>query len=225
MDYSDKVPVQYEEGKASFMDMEVAVDERVLIPRPETELLVTAASELCRKAAFSEPFIIDVGTGSGIIPLGLTKLLKRCRIIASDVSDEALSVAGENLKRFDCVGNVELVVSDMFSAFRGKRENSFDCVVSNPPYVSDKDYDGLDAWVKAEPKIALYAGEEGMDYLDILLRESPLFLKTGGFLALEIGYDQAEKVKKGFYDNGFKNIAGFRDQAGYERVITGWKNG
>ncbi|MFH1879142.1 MAG: peptide chain release factor N(5)-glutamine methyltransferase, partial [Candidatus Omnitrophota bacterium] len=96
---------------------------------------------------------------------------------------------------------------------------------SNPPYVSAADYEKVDAWVKAEPEIALFGGEEGMDYLSVVVEGSLSFLKEGGFLAVEIGYDQSLKVRSCFEKCGFKNVRGFRDPGGYDRVISGWKNG
>jgi release factor glutamine methyltransferase len=225
MDRFEEIPIQYREGRAAFMGMDILVDPRVLIPRPETELLVTVVAGLCRRETWKKPFILDVGVGSGAVSIGLTKCLNDCRIIGTDVCLEALSVARENLKRFDHKNMAELVVSDMFSAFGAEYEGVFDCVVSNPPYVSAKDYEKLDAWVKAEPKKALYAGGEGMDYLQVIAAESGRFLSPGGFVAVEIGYDQAEKVKTALLSYGFSDVAAFRDFNDHERVIVGWKHG
>ena len=225
IEYSGTVPVQYAEGKATFMGMDVEVDPRVLIPRPETELLVTVTADLCRGRLPTGPLILDIGTGSGVISLALAKLIDDCRIVGADISEEALNVARGNLKRVDLEDRIRLVASDMFSAFVPGYENVFNCIVSNPPYVSEKDYEGLDAWVKAEPKIALYAGDEGMDRLNVIAEKSGRFLVPGGFVAVEVGYDQAEKVKKRFSACGFVDVAGYKDFNGYERVIIGWKHG
>lgn len=224
-EYSETVPVQYQEGKASFLGMDILVDERVLIPRPETELLVEVAAGLCRKSSLEKPFILDLCTGSGAVALGLVSMVDGCRVIGSDISRDAINVASRNIERFDLGDRIKLLVSDMFGSFAAEYEGSFDCIVSNPPYVSGKDYAKLDAWVKAEPKIALYAGAEGMEYLSRLIPESLRFLKPGGFLAVEVGYDQAGKVKRRFDACGFERIDSFRDFNRYERVIVGWKNG
>jgi release factor glutamine methyltransferase len=224
-EYSETVPVQYQQGKASFLGMDILVDERVLIPRPETELLVEVAAGLCRQSSLEKPFILDLCTGSGAVALGLVSMLDGCRVIGSDVSQDAISVARKNIDRFDLGDRVKLLISDMFESFGAEYEGAFDCIVSNPPYVSDKDYVKLDAWVKAEPKIALYAGAEGMDYLSLLIPGSARFLKPGGFLAVEVGYDQAGKVKRQFDACGFEKIDSFRDFNRHERVIVGWKNG
>ena len=225
VDYSDTVPIQYVEGKASFLGMDIKVDPRVLIPRPETELLVNIAAEFCGRKKWDRPAILDVGTGSGNIPLGLLKLMPASRVVASDVSPDALSAAQSNVKRFNREENIELVLSDMFGAFGSSYDGTFNGIVSNPPYISECDYGKLDEWVLAEPRIALYGGKEGMDYLNILACQSARLLVPGGFIAVEVGYDQPEKMKKCLSDNGFKNITAFRDFNNYERVITGWKNG
>jgi len=219
----DKTPIQYEEGAASFMGMEIIVDQRVLIPRPETELLVRKVADLC--VGIKKPRILDAGTGSGIISLGLAKLITDCEIIASDVSKDALSVARKNLKKFGFADKIRLVVSDWFSYFTEEYNNFFDCIVSNPPYVSLKDFDQLDPWVKAEPRLALYAGKEGMDCLNVIISGSLRLLAPKGKLSVEIGYDQAEKVKNRFSEGGFIGLTSSKDFNGYERVITGFKNG
>lgn len=224
-DYSETVPYQYEDGKASFMGMEITVDPRVFIPRPETELLVSVVADACREKNLMFPVILDVGTGSGIIPLGLTKLIDSCRVIGVDISHDALDVAKKNVKAFGREANITLARSDMFSSLGDEHLAFFDVIVSNPPYVSHKDYLKLDAWVKAEPRTALYGGEDGMDFYRILAGKGLSFLCRGGLMAVEVGYDQGKGVKALFAENGLTDIKGFKDLNGYERVITGWKNG
>ena len=178
------------------MGMDIAVDPRVLIPRPETELLVSAACDILKADGKCSPRVLDLCTGSGAVALGVLKLIPDAVVTASDVSAEALDVAAENFRRLGAEGKVEIVLSNMFSAFDREYDSAFDCVVSNPPYVSGRDYQDLDDWVKAEPRIALYAGEDGMDYLRLIAEESPRVLKPGAFVAVEIGYDQADLVKE-----------------------------
>ena len=224
-DYSETVPIQYQEKKARFMGMDIAVDPRVFIPRPETELLVSRVAAACREKEWITPLILDIGTGSGIIPLGLMRLMEACRVVAVDVSPEALAVAHDNIRRFSCERRVTLVRSDMFSALGEEHIGAFDVIVSNPPYVSRKDYLKVDDWVKAEPKIALYGGEDGMDYYRMILKDGLWFLKSGGILAVEVGYDQGKKVKDLFAQSGLADVKGFEDVNGFERVIVGRKNG
>ena len=225
MEYSETIPIQYQEGRASFLGMDVMVDPRVLIPRPETELLVRTVSRLCAEKGWKEPLVLEVGTGSGVIPLGLARLVEGCRVVATDISEGALEVARENLELLGGGAGISLVASDMFAALKAGKLGIFDCVVSNPPYVSDKDYENLDAWVRAEPGIALRAGKEGLDHLEKIAGASAPLIKKGGFLAVEVGYDQAARVKGLFSDNGFEGISSYRDFNGYERVIVGWKHG
>lgn len=223
--YSETVPMQYEDGKAEFMGMDIMVDPRVFIPRPETELLVKTASEICKEKVLEEPFIMDLCTGSGVVSLALSHQLPASRIVATDISEAALSVARENVNVFGKTSRVHLALSDMFSEFRGAYEGKFDAIVSNPPYVSDEDYKKVDEWVKSEPRIALWSGSEGMDHLNVIAIEGIQFLKPGGFLAVEIGYDQAEKVKDKFEQSGYVDIVSYRDFNDHERVIVGYKNG
>ena len=225
IDYSETVPIQYETGKALFMGMELEVDPRVLIPRPETELLVRTAIDLCQGIELDSPFLLEIGTGSGIIPLGITKFMKDSRIISTDISEDALIVAKKNIDKFASACDIRLIRSDMFKELDKNNENSFDGIISNPPYVSDKDYEKLDAWVKAEPEIALRGGIEGRDAIDTIISGSYRFLKIDGFLAIEVGYDQAEKVKDLLTRRGFSGVTGFTDHNGHERVVVGRKKG
>jgi len=225
MDCIDTVPIQYREGRTRFMDMDILVAPRVFIPRPETELLIRTVADLCQKELLEAPFILDIGTGSGVVPLGLTRFIEGCRVISVDISQNALEVAEQNIARYGRGERITLMRSDMFEVFGAEHEGLFDAVVSNPPYVSDRDYEELDPWVKAEPRVALYAGKEGLDHLSVLVEESPRFLKPDGFVAVEVGYDQGRKVKDLFMKNGFSRVKGLYDFNNYERVIVGWKNG
>ncbi|HNX91022.1 MAG TPA: peptide chain release factor N(5)-glutamine methyltransferase [Candidatus Omnitrophota bacterium] len=222
-EYSETVPFQYEDGFVNFMGLEIKVDPRVFIPRPETALLVEIVARYCEEKDFCKARILDMCTGSGAIALAIAKMVSDTQITAVDLSTDALKVAEENAKRLGLDGRVKFVHSNMFDFLRDGGIEEYDAIVSNPPYVSKKDYEKTDAWVKAEPKMALYSSEEGMDHINILAKEIPGYLKDGGFTALEIGYDQSENVKKIFSEYGFQNIKGHRDFNGFERVITGWK--
>ncbi|MDD3088397.1 MAG: peptide chain release factor N(5)-glutamine methyltransferase [Candidatus Omnitrophica bacterium] len=224
-DYSETIPYQYEDGKACFLGMDIAVDPRVFIPRPETELLVETTVSMCRAMGWEMPNILELGTGSGIIPLGLTKMMPFSNVFAADISRGALDVARENVEKHGKEGRVHLVRSDMFSAFGEEHLGSFDVIVSNPPYISHADLDKLDAWVKAEPQIALNGGPDGLDYYRTILSRGPLYLKKRGFIAVEVGYDQGRAVRDMFSLAGLSDVRGFFDMNGYERVVTGWKNG
>ncbi len=223
-EYSETIPIQYAEGKTRFMGMDVLVDERVLIPRPETELLVSVVADLCRQRSWSNIEIMDVGTGSGIVSLGIKKLIFESKVTAIDISENAINVALNNVEVLGFDG-IRFIKSDMFSGLGKEHLCRYNCIVSNPPYVSAHDYDKLDAWVKAEPKIALYGGQYGMDYINILAERSLEFIVRGGFLAIEIGYDQTAKTKEKLEECGFVGVKSFKDFNEYERVVVGWKNG
>jgi release factor glutamine methyltransferase len=225
VEYSETIPIQYEKGYAEFMGMKIQVSSDVFIPRPETELLVNVVATSCRKMSKDRAFILDVGTGSGNIPVGLLNLMENCRVVGLDVSSGALAVAGENIRRFKMEEKITLLRSDMFDALRPEHRGYFDAVVSNPPYVSSKDYERVGEWVKREPRIALLSGDEGMDHIGVIAEKSGYFLKEGGFLALEVGYDQGRKTKELLKKNGFTGVKGYYDFNEIERVITGWKNG
>ncbi|MFH1879071.1 MAG: HemK family protein methyltransferase, partial [Candidatus Omnitrophota bacterium] len=131
VDYDSNIPVQYQEGKVRFLDMEISVDPRVLIPRPETEVLVEAAADMCRGRSWNNPLILDMCTGSGVVAMGIAKLIDKCCVIGADISTDALAVARGNIRRAGFENRVALIASDMFSAFKGGNEGMFDCIVSN----------------------------------------------------------------------------------------------
>jgi len=201
--------------------MKLAVDKRVFIPRPETELLVEKAVSLCSENKIHEPLILDIGAGSGAVSLALAKSIAKCRVIGVDISLDALSVARLNIQNHGLSDKIELRESNMFNCLGDKYKGCFDLIVSNPPYVSALDYKNLDAWVKAEPRIALYGGEDGMDYIKFIIERGKRFLKTRGSVFVEVGYNQSEKAKRLFADNGFSDIKSYRDFNNYERVIKG----
>jgi len=224
-EYSETIPVQYEEGRASFMGNDIIVDERVFIPRPETELLVRVAADMLKAKGREDASVLDMCTGSGAVAVSLARRMPDACIMAADISEEALRVTRANIERCSLGERVMPVESDMFSFFASGYREAFDAIVSNPPYVSSEDYEKLDAWVLAEPRIALWSGDEGMDHINVLARESSAYLTQGGFIAIEIGYDQADRVKRVLSGNGFRDISSHRDFNGHERVVTGVKHG
>jgi release factor glutamine methyltransferase len=183
-------PLQYITGTQDFFGREFRVTRDVLIPRPETELLVEAALEVDKDANL----ICDVGTGSGCIALTLLCELNHARAVALDKSPAALEVAKFNAQELGVADRAEFVVSDCFDSIN-KRE--FDLIVSNPPYVSASVVEGLQREVRDhEPLIALSPGPDGLSIIRRLIQESPRFLKQSGHLIMEIGFDQGEAVQK-----------------------------
>jgi len=183
-------PLQYITGTQDFFGREFRVTPDVLIPRPETELLVEAALEVDKDANL----ICDVGTGSGCIALTFLCELNHARAVALDKSPAALEVAKFNARKLRVADRAEFVVSDCFDSLdRGE----FDLIVSNPPYVSAGVVEGLQREVRDhEPLIALSPGPDGLSIIRRLIQESPKFLKQNGHLIMEIGFDQGEAVEK-----------------------------
>lgn len=217
-------PVQYVVGSALFCGLDFIVDERVLIPRPETELLVEEAVRLVRGplSIFRSPRILDLCTGSGNIAIALTKALPDCKIVASDISKDALCVARTNAKRQGLDSEIEFIESDLFETMAGK----FDLVVSNPPYIAKLEFETLQKEVLEEPRLALDGGYDGLDFYRRIVSESPAYLKNGSMVVFEIGFGhRAEVIKIIEKDKYFKVEGISKDFNGIDRVITAkWIN-
>ena len=186
-------PLQYITGRQEFFGLDFEVTPDVLIPRPETELLIEAALKLLGGAA--DVFICDVGTGSGCVAIALLHELPQAHAIAIDVSRGALAVAERNAARHRVKERIEFVFSDCFAAL-DPRQTSFDLIVSNPPYVEAGAIEDLQREVRDfEPRLALAAGPDGLAIIRRLLLEAARFLKTGGHFVFEIGFNQAAAVE------------------------------
>jgi release factor glutamine methyltransferase len=216
-------PVAYILGRRGFRDLELAVDARVLIPRPETELLVELALDL------RPTRVLDIGTGSGAIALAIASELPECEVIATDTSAAALEVARANAERLELGARVEFIEGTL------PTEGEFELVVANLPYVSEAEWARLEPEVTEwEPREALLAGPDGLDAFRALLSERVRFLlrtapqganATSGRVALEVGAGQAEAVGGMLYDAGFGSIEARKDLAGIERVVVGCQDG
>ena len=188
-------PFQYIAGRQEFYGLEFEVTPDVLIPRPETELLVEEALGLLKGTP--SPLICDVGTGSGCIAVALLHELAGARGFALDISPAALEVAARNAARHGVGERLRLLVSDCFDALGrgGRGEVRFDLVASNPPYVAEGDLAGLQREVRDhEPRVALTPGGDGLRLVRRLVAEAPRHLKPGGHLLMEIGFNQHERV-------------------------------
>ena len=209
-------PLQYITGVQDFYGREFRVTPDVLIPRPETELLVEAA--LAAVADVPAPLICDVGTGSGCIAITLLCERTDARAIAVDVSQAALEVAAQNALHLDVSERIELKISDCFS---GLAPITFDLVVSNPPYVSASALPGLQREVRDhEPLVALSPGADGLTVIRRLLHDGPGFLKPNGYLIMEIGFDQGERVQN-LIDEKFWSLVEVRpDLQSIPRIVV-----
>ncbi|MGD1009322.1 MAG: peptide chain release factor N(5)-glutamine methyltransferase [Candidatus Aminicenantales bacterium] len=209
------VPLSYLTGTKEFWSIPLEVSPSVLIPRPETEVLVEKVLELSSR---ERETILDLGTGSGNIAIALAKELPRARIFAADISARALNVARRNAS-LQRARQIDFVRSNLFSAFR-KTGIRFDFIVSNPPYVSKRDWDRLPPEIREfEPRRALLAGESGLELIQRLVRRARAFLKPGGYLIFEIGDGQRDDVLA-LFGRRWTEIETAWDLAGMPRVIT-----
>ena len=213
-------PVQYIIGTVEFFGLEFKVDQRVLIPRPETETLVEVVIE--QLANKENPRIIDLGTGSGAIAISLAANLKNPFIYATDVSKDVLEVAKENAKMNKVENQIEFFCGDLFESLKNKNlEGQIDCVVSNPPYVSKDELKALPREIKDyEPIVALESTEEGIFFHKKIIENSLDFLKKGGLLTLETAFGQAGKVADLIRQSkDFNRIEIIKDLGGIDRVV------
>lgn len=214
-------PIAYLTGTTEFWSISFRVFPGVLIPRPETELIVEKVVEFSSK---KEETIVDIGTGCGNIAISLTKELPQAKIIATDVSQEALKVARLNAAEHR-INHITFVRGSFFSPLQKLNlKRKCDFIVSNPPYVSEEEWEELSPEIKDhEPKKALVAGKAGLEILEKIIRGSPAFLKPGGFLVLEIGDDQRVSVEA-FFDSKWKKIACYNDLNGIPRILVAQQN-
>jgi release factor glutamine methyltransferase len=211
-------PLQYITGHQEFFGLEFEVTSDVLIPRPETELLVEGALSVV--SPNETPFICDVGTGSGCIVITLLHKLPRARGIALDISEAALAVAERNANRHGVHERLSFLASDCFANL-GPAFGPFDLIVSNPPYVAERAVAGLQREVRDfEPRVALTAGENGLSVIRRLLIEGCDHLKSGGFLIFEMGFDQHDAVKELIDENSWKLLKTYDDLQGIPRTVA-----
>jgi len=208
-------PIAYIRGHQEFWSLLFEVTPAVLVPRPETELIVERA--LVHLAAVSDARVVDLGTGSGAIALALANELPTARIIATDASKEALAVAARNAQRLQLT-NVAFVQGNWFAALPAQR---FDLIVSNPPYIASGDPDLAADVRRSEPALALISGPTGLEAIELIVRESPRYLGAGGWLVLEHGWKQAAAVRELLVRTGFTHVRSHADLAGHERVTEG----
>jgi release factor glutamine methyltransferase len=207
-------PIQYITGETEFYGMPFRVSPDVLIPRPETEHLVEKVIELA--AAYQRPRIIDIGTGSGAIPIALAHKLPDAQITASDISERALALANENTSRNRSA--VRFLQGDLLAPAAGEQ---FDIIVSNPPYVPVHDRDSLSVEVRDyEPALALFADEDGLSIYRRLIPQAFDALVPGGLIALEIGYGQQTAIQYLLAGAGFTDIEFTADLQGIPRVAV-----
>ena len=211
------IPSQYITGHQEFWGLDFLVSPAVLIPRPETEHLVETVLELAK--GFDRPRIVDVGTGSGCVALALAHELKNAQVYAVDLSSEALEIARANAARLQVDKRVRFLQSNVLDAFAGR--DDFDFVVSNPPYVGLNEVDKVQRSVfEHEPRMAVFAGEHGLDVIRPLIQQAHAVLKPGGWLAVEIGYSMRDAVLAPLSSTLWEQPTVVPDLQGIPRVIA-----
>jgi release factor glutamine methyltransferase len=208
------VPAQYITGHQEFWGMDLIVSPAVLIPRPETEHVVETVLELARERPPHS--IVDVGTGSGCIALALAKELPRAEISATEISPEALEIAHANAARHEMEQRIQFRQADLLA---GMQEGAFDYVVSNPPYIGEWEADSVEAQVRRfEPRLALFAGQSGLEVFARLIPQARLALKPGGWLVMEMGHASRDEVCHLLQD--WEEIRINNDLQGIARVVA-----
>lgn len=243
-----RIPLAYLLNEAYFWKETLFVDERCLVPRPETEILVEAVIQTCQgrfsrgKTSLREkepvPSFLDIGTGSGAIAVALLREFPVARGTFLDISEKALEVARTNVEKYGLQDRATLVQGDIFN-FLGTRDSglearnegptretspegrvpAFELIVSNPPYLSEEDWEKVQEELKFEPRGALDGGKDGLDFYRKIVAEAKNHLTGGGLLALEVGQNQAETVSTWLHEAGYDNIQRFKDYLGIERVV------
>lgn len=214
-------PIAYLVGHQEFWSLDLLVTSDVLIPRPETELLVETVLELLSNYHVSAPHtsrtLLDLGTGSGAIALSIASEYPELNIVAVDKSLAALNLARKNAEKLK-INHVSFIQSNWFENIFNQK---FDFIVSNPPYIKNDDKHLSEGDVRFEPKLALVSGEEGLDDIQKIISESKNYLKSNGYLLLEHGFDQGNSVRELFRTNDFDGIKTIKDLAGLDRLTLG----
>lgn len=209
-----RVPVAYLTGRKEFYGLEFVVSDAVLIPRPETELLVDEALNLLQ--LIQNPEVLDIGTGSGVIAVTLAFHIKQASVLAVDISEAALEIARTNADRLKVADQLSFLHSDLFKEVPDQK---FDLICANLPYIPSHDLENLDQEVQQEPKQALDGGRDGLDYYRVLIEHAPDYLADEGHVLMEIGYDQKQMVLDLAAKRGYSSCSVKQDYAGKDRVV------
>ncbi len=221
---AEGMPVQYLVQNQEFMGLDFHVEEGILIPRADTEVLVENVIQYFQeRKRISSPLIADLGTGSGAIAVSLASWISHAFVYAVDISEKAIEISKGNAQRHGVSERMRFLRGDLFQPLKAKAlEGKLDALVSNPPYIPRREIDNLQKEVAVyEPRLALDGGEDGLDFYRRIIEDAPLFLKEGGLLAFEVGYDQAQPVNQMLNEKGcFQDIEIKKDLSGIERVVT-----
>lgn len=215
-------PVQYILGKTNFYSIELKIDRRALIPRPETEILAESVIGHCRTflSQRNEVRVLDVGTGSGCLAIAVAKFVKNSLVTAIDRSGDALALARENAKATETDERITFGNADFLKLDANTFDHAFDLIVSNPPYVSKEEYSRLAPEIREfEPEHAVSDGSDGMTFYRRISETAPALLRDGGWVFVETGFGQAQQVEKLFDDHGWCELLVKKDLSNIERVV------
>ena len=216
---ASRIPLQYLTGIVEFYNIELLCDIRALIPRPETEILVETV--LQKLSDFPSAKILDIGTGTGNIAIGLAKNLPNSHVTSMDISRGALDLAASNARLNGVQEQINLIQGDILDREFIKTIGHFDCVISNPPYVATADRENLQPEVaKHEPEIAIFAGDDPLIFYKTIVSDISYILNSQGLLAFELGLGQAGEIQD-LMKPAFKELSVIKDLAGLERIVTG----
>lgn len=217
------IPVAYITGHKEFMSLDFYINQNVLLPRPETEILVEYLIDYFQEKEMEKVNIVEVGTGSGAIMVSLGYYLKEARILGVEIDSKALQVSRKNIQKYGLEDRLKLTRGNLLKPLIKKSVDNVDLLVSNPPYISDEEMQDLPSEVKKEPHRALCGGKRGLDIYKKLIKQAPQILKNRGMIAVEIGYRQADHVEKILRENNFKKIEVRKDYADKDRFILAHK--
>lgn len=216
---ANREPFQHITGKQEFYGLEFEVSRDVLIPRPETELIVENSIKILQK--LNEPYFCEVGTGSGCISVSILHEVSKATAIGLDVSEKALKITKRNAEKHQVKDRLELKKSDVFSALGSEK---FNLIASNPPYIPRTDISNLQAEVRDfEPLNALTDGKNGLSIIEKIIEDAPRFLYENGFLLMEIGFEQSEQVRQMFSEKVWQSVEILPDLQGIPRMVKAWK--
>ncbi len=216
---SERIPLQYLTGIQEFMSLEFQVNEHVLIPRPETEQLVERVTGYIK--GYRQPIIVDLGTGSGAIAVSIAKIISKAFVYAVDISPDALQVARQNGLNHGVDKQICFLKGNLFQPLlEYDLGGKVHTIVSNPPYIPEKEIAVLSPEVRKEPFTALSGGEDGFQFYHAIIKEAPAFLISGGMLALEIGYNQGQVVKELMIQSRvYTDVSIIKDYSGLDRMV------
>ena len=215
-------PIEYITNKKEFINLELYVNQDVLIPRQDTEILVEEVMNILQNIKAENIQILDMCTGSGAIAIALAKNVEKCIVDAVDISSGALEVVRKNVVKNQVEDKINIINSDLFSKVPNKKYN---LIVSNPPYIERNVIENLDKQVQKEPIIALDGGEDGLDFYKKIINEASSYLESNGYLCFEIGYNQKNEVQNLLSNSGkYQDIYCKKDLCGNDRVIIAKKS-